>query len=320
MNKVAIIILNYNGSADTIACVESLLALSYENYELVIIDNASTDNSQTEISNWLEAKSITTLKNTDAIKYQLSSNNPVNISWIVAKENKGFANGNNQGIKYALEHVGASYVWLLNNDTIVAKDALLELMKQIKEKENCGICGSMMLEYKHKEIIQGYAGRYFKFSGKTILIQAGIEYGLTSKPNTKIDFPIGASMLVSKDFIKDVGLMCEDYFLFFEELDWVTRGKKKGWEFDVAWNSKVWHKGSVTVGRSSKKSDFFTLRSRLLFTRKFYPYALPTIYFFTLSFLINRIRRFQFDRIIIPLRICLQPSISIQRLLFLIED
>ncbi len=320
MNKVSIVILNYNGANDTIQCVEHLLLLNYKHFELVIVDNASTDNSQTEINNWLGQNSISSEIITNGTKYKLRSKNAICACLISSTENKGFAGGNNIGIKYSLEQEGLDYVWLLNNDTIADTDALLELVLLIKKKENCGICGSIMLEFDNDEIIQGYAGRYFRFSGKTILIQTGKKYCLSNKPATKIDFPIGASMLVSKEFITDVGLLCEDYFLFFEELDWVTRGKKKGWNFDVAWKSKVWHKGSVSIGKSSKKSDFFTIRSRILFTKKFFPHTLPFIYMFMFFFLCNRMKRAQFDRLFVPLRICFQPSMSIQKLLSLIDN
>ncbi|HIP33256.1 MAG TPA: hypothetical protein EYG89_00650 [Bacteroidia bacterium] len=111
-------------------------------------------------------------------------------------------------------------------------------------------------------------------------------------------------MLVSKGFIKEVGLMCEDYFLYFEELDWAIRGKKKGYQLGYCWESKVYHKEGGSIGSSSKGeekseiADYYGLRNRIVFTKKFYPKYLLSVYLGFIMVIWNRIRRGHFKRIL----------------------
>ena len=118
-------------------------------------------------------------------------------------------------------------------------------------------------------------------------------------------------MFVSKEFIQDVGLMCEDYFLYFEELDWVLRGKVKGYKLGYYWKSIVHHKEGGTIGSSSKGNekselaDYWFVRNRLFFTKKFYHKFLWLVYVSFVGVIFNRIIRFQFDRISMILKIIL---------------
>ena len=106
-------------------------------------------------------------------------------------------------------------------------------------------------------------------------------------------------MLVSRDFIKEVGLMCEDYFLYFEEMDWALRGKQKRYQLGYCWESRVYHKEGGSIGSSSKGTkkseiaDYYGLRNRIVFTKKFYPKYLWSVYFGFLVVVWNRIRRRQ---------------------------
>jgi len=105
--KVAIIIVNWDGWEDTIECLESLYRIDYPNYEIIIIDNHSQDDSVRRIKDYSEGKELTIIENED---------------------NYGFAEGNNIGIRYALKYLKPKYILLLNNDTVVDKDFLKELI------------------------------------------------------------------------------------------------------------------------------------------------------------------------------------------------
>jgi len=122
---------------------------------------------------------------------------------------------------------------------------------------------------------------------------------------------VGASMLVSKHFIETIGVMGQDYFLYYEDLDWSIRGKKL-FKLACSLNSIVYHKegastGGNTKGKNTKSkiSDYYSIRNRVLFTKKYFKWYLPTVYLGLIITVINRIRRKQYSRLWIILKIIL---------------
>lgn len=275
MFKVYIIVLNYRNATDTLCCLDSLQNLEYENYEIIIVDNASMDNSVEMFQKYI--------KDTACIK----------ISLIEAKKNLGYAAGNNIAIRHVLKQGDMDYVWILNNDTLVKTDSLTKLVKHAADDLQIGLCGSKLIYAWDKSRVQGVGGRYNRWlATSSSYIKDADAY--------KIDYVIGASVLVSKSFLENIGLMSQDYFLYFEELDWVERAKGK-YKIDCAVDSIVYHKEGASTGSSknktSKLSDYYLIRNRILFTRKYYWYCLPTVYFGLVLAIINRIRRKQYDRV-----------------------
>ncbi len=113
--------------------------------------------------------------------------------------------------------------------------------------------------------------------------------------------------------------MCEDYFLYFEELDWVMRGKLKNWKVDISFQSKVWHKEGGSINNGKKKSrlcDYFLVRSKIIITKRFFSLALPFVYLSMFWFIINRIRRKQFNRILFILKLCIHPYMPVDKVIF----
>ncbi len=276
--KVYIIVLNYNGWKDTIACVSSLLSLNYDNYHVIILDNASTDESEKELLNW-----INTQENS-------------RIEYIQVGINKGFAGGNNVGLKYALRDSNMKYAWILNNDTIVDSMALQEMVAAMESDCRIGVCGSKLMYEWDRSRVQGYGAQYNKYTGGNVSIT-------NQKEINKIDYVIGASMLVNRSFLEEIGLLCEDYFLYFEELDWALRAKGK-YSIACAPDSIVYHKQGASIGgndlyvtKRSKLSDYYSIRNRILFTKKYYPWCLPTVYLGLCWAIVNRVRRKQWNRI-----------------------
>ncbi len=333
--KIYVILLNYNGWKDTIECLESVIKSDYPNYQIVVVDNDSPNNSVDNIVAWAEGRLIAQVDNPelanlstpccvkplDFVLYdraqalaggdtnlELSKESPLVL--IQTGENRGFSAGNNVGIEYALAKGDASYIWLLNNDTVIQSDTLSCLYEKAElygsDNARVGISGAKLMYYDRPDLIQGVGGGYNKWFAETKSI--GIfeadsgQYDNESVVKS-IEFPVGASMFVSIDFIRDVGLMCEDYFLYYEELDWVLRGKKKGWKVGYCWNAKVFHKDGGSIGSSGNPhtrgvlSDYYGLRNRLLFTKKFYPGQLWCVWLGYIVVIFNRIRRRQWDRL-----------------------
>lgn len=282
---VFIVVLNWNGWCDTLECLDSLRQLDYPNFRVVVVDNGSSDDSVRQIR----------LANPDIMSLQTGSN-------------LGYAGGNNIGIQYALDH-SADYIWLLNNDTAVEPDALMHLVARMKQRPEAGICGSTLIYFHNRNQVQALGGStYNRWLGWNKHIGEGfavvnIRHIKQDAIESRLHYIVGASMLVSREFVQDIGLMCTDYFLYCEEIDWAVRAKSR-YALAYAAKSIVYHKEGSSAGgtnldknRKSRVADFYSLRSRILFTKRHFPCALPTIYLGLILAIANRMRRRQWSRI-----------------------
>jgi GT2 family glycosyltransferase len=333
--KVYIIIINWNGWQDTIECLESIFRLKYKNFQVIVCDNNSEDNSLDYIKKWAAGNldvfvpeqtplhHLTHPPCKKPISYahferislgfrEISFNNSPDIILIQSKKNLGFAGGNNIGIRYALDRGDFQYIWLLNNDTVIDPNALSELISRFEKDSATGSCGSTLLYYHDPYKIQALSGGIYnkwfaitKHIGSMQNISKPIISNIVEK---QLSYIVGASLLISKNFIERVGLMSESYFIYFEELDWFTRAKD---HFTMAYakDSIVYHKEGRSTGslidksRNSYLSDYYSIKNRIVFSRKFYPYALPFIYLSLIIAIINRIKRNQWDRVLMIIKI-----------------
>lgn len=328
--KVYILILNWNGRQDTIECLECVFRTDYPDYQVIVCDNGSQDGSIEGIKEWasgslgFEVPEESPLRHFQlapvekpiaCVEYDRAQaesgggdlDGDARLILIRTGTNLGFAGGNNVGLRYALARHDFEYVWLLNNDTVVRPDSLGKLVERMSEKSDAGMCGGTLLYYHEPGKVQALGGaRYNKWLGSArslgFLQSAGSPVD-PSRVERRMDYVSGACMLVSREFLRDVGLMSEEYFLYFEELDWAVRGRSR-YTLAYAPDCVVYHKeGRATGGNSyragdkSRRSDYFSIRNRLAVTRKFYPYALPTVYLSLLGVAFNRIRRRQWDRL-----------------------
>ena len=281
--RVFIVLLNWNGWEDTVECIASLQKLHYENRKIIVVDNASQDDSVEKIHQRFP-----------------------HIKLIENEKNAGFSAGNNIGIKYALKH-NAKYVWLLNNDTVVDSRALTPLVEKMEQQPEIGICGSKLIYYDQPDTIQVLGGgSYNKWLGVPRNFGQHKPVDMDFDPQhieENLDFIIGASMMVSRSFLEDVGLLCEDYFLYHEEIDWGLRAQKK-YELGFVPDSIVYHKEGQSIGATnldmnnkSRLSDYYGIKNRLKISYKFHPWTLPLVYLTTLYSIFNRMKRNQWDRI-----------------------
>lgn len=320
MPKIYVILLNWNGWRDTIECVASLLHSDYRNFQIVICDNDSKDGSYERIKSWALGKAEGQFKsNIDSSEGYQDIQLPIKLQEVCAGEfgqnsqnekeakliliqngkNMGFAGGNNIGLRYALERDDFEYVWILNNDTVVDPDAMSELVSFLKARPNVGICGAKLMHYDEPNRIQATGGgRYTVWTGKgkTLSgeIEAPPEIAINSKEIVELYYVSGASMMISKAFLNEVGLLSEDYFLYFEELDWVMRASA---QMHLGYQPKamVYHKEGASIGTGkqgrmpSPTSEFYFFRSRLIFTRKYFLRYFPLIYVFSCFYVFKRI-------------------------------
>jgi GT2 family glycosyltransferase len=279
---VYIIVLNWNGWKDTVACLESLMDLNYPEYKVVVCDNKSTDDSVKQIKSWYQKNKAKFSYLVDADYQYLDKTNMQNchsdkrkgLYLIQTEDNLGYAGGNNVGTRFALNQADIDYVWVLNNDTEVEPNALMPLVNKCEDDQNIGICGSRMVYFDDRSKQQGLGGNYNKYLATTKHFagneSASQKYN-DDEVSDKIDYVIGAAILFTKNALQTVGLMCEDYFLYYEEFDYALRVKAEGLSVKVATDSVIYHKeGATTKTQASDFSDFLQVKNRLVITKKFY--------------------------------------------------
>lgn len=260
MRKVAIVILNWNGKEDTLECLKSLEKLRVENYQLqtFVVDNASTDGS------------------VDAIGKRYK-----NINIINNRQNLGFAEGNNVGIRRALKN-DSDYIVLLNNDTIVDKDLINGLVETFNENPDAGIVSPKIYfargfefhkdRYKKKELgkVIWYAGG--KFDWDNVLgSHRGVDEVDKGQYDQSIetDFATGCCMALRSETLKKIGLFDKEYFLYLEDVDLCQRAKKAGFKILYSPKGHLWHKVARSSGIGSGLNDYYITRNRLLFASKY---------------------------------------------------
>jgi GT2 family glycosyltransferase len=317
--KTCIILVNYRCWVDTIECINSLDELRVQNCVIVIVDNDSKDNSleyiETHIKEVIPDESLFKKYSKHLEGEVLKEDSDENLFLIQSFKNRGFAAGNNIGIKFISERFYCDYYWFLNNDTIVKEDILCKYFTFLDERNlNIGICGCTLLYYDERDKIQALGGYYNKFLGIASHIYEGRKYSdIENYSRLCPDYVIGASMFVRREFIDQVGLMSEDYFLYNEELDWILRGKEKGWEIGHCYNAIVYHKEGRSIGSGTKErrtefAELMGIWSKLKFTRKHYPQYLITTYFTIFLICLNRIRRGQVFLAIKMLKVTFWPK------------
>lgn len=291
---VAVVILNWNGWQDTLSCLDSLIPVLPSGSRVIVCDNASTNDSVVHIHRWADGLSDSAIHPTfvtaraerpirwveyDRAKAEAggASDDP-SLVLINTGGNLGFAGGNNVGIRYALAQ-NYNFIWLLNNDTVVNATSLSGLLSRMQGNPQIGMCGSTLAYFDQPDVVQALGGSRFDFkSGKGAHIGLGETLSGTRDPQMierSLDYVAGASMMVSRAFLNEVGLMCEDYFLYFEEIDWAMRAKGK---FDLAWasTSVILHKEGASIGssqrsRPSATSLQYLYRNRLRFADRHTP-------------------------------------------------
>jgi GT2 family glycosyltransferase len=236
--RVYVIVLNWNGFSDTSACLSSLQQLRYSNYRVIVVDNGSTDDSASRIIEQFPGMEV-----------------------IETGKNLGFAGGCNVGIRRALADAADS-VWLLNSDTTVDRGALRALVDKIGENARVGAVGSAIYFMDRPQRMQVWGGGYVNFW----LGRSG--HFLEPVPDRQIPFLTGASLLISRRAIEAVGMLDEDFFMYWEDADFCFRLRRAGWQLAVAGKSRVWHKGYTSIGKGSVSSYQYFNASAYRFFKK----------------------------------------------------
>jgi GT2 family glycosyltransferase len=296
--RVVAVVLNWNAWSDTIACVESLFQSTRVPDRIVVCDNGSRDGSMMRLFDWARARGE--FAYFDSPERALASDD-VRESLVLVDvgENLGYAGGNNVGIRYALAGDGADFVWILNNDVVVERNALANMLDVAQSDESAAIVGSKLLRFDQPDTIQALGGGYIipvlchdtqLGSGKKSETSGGVPI--------ELDHVVGASLLVRREAIESVGLIDESYFLYREETDWCIRMRQDGWKLFCCTEATVWHKQANSIGFNSPLHDYYAVRNMLMLVRKFYPSSLPTAFsYFACRSIGPKLARLQFVRL-----------------------
>ncbi len=267
--EVSIIILNWNGVRDTLACLKSLKKITYPNYRVIVIDNGSSGNDA------------------EILKKEYGDY----IHLIANERNYGFAEGNNIGIRYALEK--SNYVLLLNNDTVVHPKFLDELVKITEQDHSIGIAGPKIYFYSSRKRLQFTTAKINMWTGRAIHFGAGeIDQG-NSNNVQETDYCQGSCFLIRKEVVQKIGFMDIDYFAYWEESDYCIRAKKEGFRIVHCPRAKIWHKGLLKMWDKDSSSNarsvavYYFFRNTFLFMRKNanrQQIVTFLLYFFTVNF------------------------------------
>lgn len=278
--RVVIVILNWNGWKDTIECLESLYQINYPYYEVIIVDNNSSDNSINKIEEYCNGKIVIKspffeYKNSNKpIKYSIVSTNEEKVSsgkliLIKNKENVGFAEGNNIGIRYALKSLDPDYILLLNNDTVVDKNFLVEMLKVSENDNKIGITGPKIYYYDEPNKIWFAKGKIsWKFCRGLNTGYNEIDSGQHDQIS-EMEYASGCAFLIKREIIDRIGLLDKRFFLYFEEIDWTLRVSRLGYKSVFVPKGKVWHKVSKSGGGIKGKIGlYYITRNRWLLMKR----------------------------------------------------
>jgi len=305
--RVWIVLLNWKGADDTISCIDSLLAMGETGWRLAVCDNASPDDSLPRLRTALRDRfgdDWTELSEADVTEAAVATRTVL----IRNASNHGYAGGNNVGLHLALRDPAMTHCWVLNNDTEVAPDALSQVLSHAAAHPDQGIIGATLAYHDRPGIMQAAGGaQYNRWTGMVRLIGHAQPVADAARfAGTRLDFVVGAAMLISRPWLEQVGLMDASYFLYLEEVDYCRKGRGR-FALGYAPGAIVYHKeGGSTGGKRqdiSLLADFYNIRNRLRITWRHFPYAMPTVMGGLLITVANRMRRGQWDRIGMVFRI-----------------
>lgn len=236
---VITIILNTNRCADTLACLTSLAQSTYQNNQIIVLDNASSDDSVTAIRAAFSAVQI-----------------------IELSTNLGYAGNNNVGIAAAIAQA-ADWVFVLNEDTILDPDCIQELVHFGESDQQIGIVGPMVYHHSEPTVIQSAGGKLGRYWKSQHVAQNELDTGQISRPHA-VEWISGCAILVRRAVIAQVGAIDERFFYYWEETEWCVRARAANWKIFQVPAAKLWHKGVQRDYRPKPAVAYYNTRNQLL--------------------------------------------------------
>lgn len=237
---IAIVIPHLEHLSDTAACVASLREQTCQPDIIQIVDNASQTHSGETLAQLCPGAHVLRLDS-----------------------NRGFAGGVNEGIKKVLSDRKIDFVWVLNNDTICPPPTLELLLECILINDRIGLAGTPLLEGSPPDDLRPVAAAW--------KLRSFFKIPAPAKEGEAFDYLSGASLLVRRAVMEELGGFDENFFFFFEDVDFSLRARKKGWSLSVAHNASIRHTGSATIGRMSASKAAYYRAGHVLLLRRYSP-------------------------------------------------
>lgn len=241
--RVVTVILNTNRRDDTLECLASLDANHYANHHIIVLDNASSDGSAEAIRTRYPAVEV-----------------------IGLTHNLGYAGNNNAGIRAALAHA-ADWVFILNEDTVLASNCLAQLVAMGNADPRIGIVGPLVYHFDEPAIIQSAGGQISRDWQASHIGQNVFDHGQFAQPQ-QVDWVSGCAILVRRGLLRDVGMLDERFYYYWEETEWCLRARRKNWRIVNVPQAKLWHKGVRRDYTPTPNVTYYNTRNRLLFMMK----------------------------------------------------
>ncbi len=264
--NVSVIIVNFNKYEDSLACVESIKKSDVSvSYNIILVDNCSTNDSFEQLKKIVDNRTVYLLK---------------------SSENNGYCAGNNVGIKFALEKFNSEYIWILNPDTLVDKNAMQNLYNFAQTKKDLGILGARLVYYPDTQYLQALGGGDFGIQKNGLLAPGTHIYHLqpstTKLPDeVQLDLIIGASMFISQKIFKVCGFMNERFHLYSDETEFCLRVAKFGFKHYAISEATVYHKEGWRQNGQKLMAIYYTTRNSLIMTKELFPQYLFRNLFFS---------------------------------------
>lgn len=252
---VSVVILNWNGKDDTLACLRSLEGLRYTSLQTIVVDNGSTDDSVVAIRRAFPTVEV-----------------------METGENLGFAEGNNVGMRHALAS-GAEYLLVLNNDTVLAPDLIEQFVAAANESPAAGIFGGRVLYFDDPDTVWAVAVKWLPdaidfvllgdpglYANNPALAAHSREFRFDQKQ--QVESIIGCSMFIRRSVIERIGYFDHHYYLLWEETDFCTRAARAGIQSLYIPTATLWHKIGKSFGHNSPMRSYFNARNRIYWVRK----------------------------------------------------
>ena len=292
---IAVVLVNWNGHRDTIECLESLLRQEIGDIVVLVVDNGSSDGSIAALTAWAAApeppqplgppwRNLPDRRLRPPVLITLPPHGdiaacaPGTIAVVPTGANLGFAGANNVGMAMARRDPRIGHIWLLNNDTVVAPDALTRLRTAASARPKVAIWGSCLMYYDRPDIVQGVAG-FFKpwlaRGGHLGIGQTRATLPAVAQIEAAMAYVLGAAMFLPIATYDAAGPMSESYFLYYEEPDWAARLPEPRHQ-SVALDAVVYHKEGGSIGSSSRTrpsdtSLYYLNRNLIRFMWRWHP-------------------------------------------------
>ena len=245
--SISIITVNYNQLELTCALLDSIQKFAPLSCEVWVVDNASKENPKNYLNTYYP-----------------------DVNVLISSSNLGFAGGNNLAVRQCT----GDFIFFINNDAELTKNCLEQLLQVFENNPKLGIVSPLICYYpseatNFKEVIQ-YAGTtpVNNFTARNQTIGEGQTWTQQFQVASPTAYVHGAAMMISRQALHDAGMMYEDFFLYYEELDWCEQIRQEGYTIMIEPRAKIYHKESITVGKMSPLKTYYINRNRILFMRR----------------------------------------------------